>query len=201
MRLVLVALVALLSPIIANVQKPNPRNSNDSSPKIELKLVLEKATIRPGERVKLRVELWNLGPEDVIIAQNLDSTFGNSTLGLILGAGFGEETSGSIGDRFPEPGQPDFEKTFVTNWLTLNKNHFYGTYVFMDPIEFPHLRKPGQYKVRAQYISRGISSTPGWNGGYLKQEDVEKLPLSALKGTISSNTVTVQVSAKTTAIK
>lgn len=198
MRFVLVALVALLSPIITSVQTSNPRSSSDSTPKIELRIVPEKATIRPGEQLKLRVELWNLGTEDVIIAQNLNSTSGNSTLGLILGAGFGEETVGSVSDRIPEPGQPDFEKTFVTNWLTLNKNHFYGTYVYMDPIEFPHLRKPGHYEVRAQYLSRGVSSTPGWNGGYLKQEDVEKLPLTALKGTINSNTVKIQVIAKNT---
>ena len=201
MRFVLVALVALLSPIIANVQTSNPRSSSDSTPKIELKLVPEKATIRPGERLKLRVELWNLGTEDVIIAQNLDSTFGNSSLGLFLSAGFGEETCGFVGDSIPEPGQPDFEKTFVTNWLTLNKNHFYGTYVYMDPIEFPHLRKSGHYEVRAQYISRGISSKPGWNGGYLKQQDIEKLPLAALEGTINSNTVRIQVSAKNTVEK
>jgi hypothetical protein len=71
----------------------------------------------------------------------------------------------------------------------------------MDPTEFPHLRKPGRYEVRAFYISRGISSTPGWNGGYLKQEDVEKLPLTALKGTINSNTVKIRVSVKNTAGK
>jgi len=201
MRFFMVTMVVLLSPIIANVRTPNPRRSSDSAPKIELKLATERATIRPGERLKLRVELWNLSTEDVIIAQNLDSTFGNSTLSLVLDAGFGGETFGSIGDSIPEAGQPDFEKTFVTNWLTLNKNHFYGTYVYMDPIEFPHLRKPGRYEVRALYISRGISSTPGWNGGYLRQEDVEKLPLAALKGTINSNTVKIQVSAKNTSKK
>ena len=102
-----------------------------------------------------------------------------------------------VADGIPEP-NPDFEKTFVTNWLTLNRGHFYGTYVYMDPMYYPHLRKPGQYKVSAEYYSRGISSTPGWNGGYLKQQDVENLPLGALKGTISSNAVKIQVSAKNT---
>jgi len=51
----------------------------------------------------------------------------------------------------------------------------------MDPIEFPQLRKPGIYRIRAEYSSRGISSVPGWNGGWLKQEDVDKLPLKALE--------------------
>ena len=196
MRFVLVGLVALLSPIIASVQTSTPRGSGNSTPKIELRLVPEKSTIRPGESLKLKVELWNLGSDDVIVAQHIDSKFGNSELRLFLERGpIREEGTGMAADGIPEP-DPDFEKTFVTNWLTLNRGHFYGTYVYMDPIEYPHLRKPGQYKIRAEYDSRGISSTPGWNGGYLKQQHVENLPLLALKGTISSNTVKIQVSAK-----
>jgi len=152
--------------------------------------------IRPGEVLKLRVELWNVGSDNVIIAQNIDATFGNSELRLFLETGSIREASpGSVGDGIPDR-DPDFERTFVTNWLTLNRGHFYGTYVYMDPIDFPHLRKPGRYRVRAEYDSRGISSTPGWNGGYLKQEDVDKLPFTALKGTIKSNVVRIQVSSR-----
>jgi hypothetical protein len=192
----MVGLVALLSPIIASVQTSSPRSSGNSTPKIELKLVPEKGTIRPGERLKLKVELWNLGSDDVIVAQHIDSKYGNSELRLFLEGGpIREAGTGMAADGIPQL-DPDFEKTFVTNWLTLNRGHFYGTYVYMDPIEYPHLRKPGQYEIRAEYDSRGISSTPGWNGGYLKQQDVENLPLLALKGTISSNTVKILVSAK-----
>jgi len=107
-----------------------------------------------------------------------------------------EGPTGPIADSIPEP-DPDFEKTFVTNWLTLNKAHYYGTLVEMDPVEFPQLRKVGHYTVGAEYYSRGISSTPGWNGGYLKQEDIDKLPLKAWKGTIDSNFVTIQVRPRT----
>jgi len=67
----------------------------------------------------------------------------------------------------------------------------------MDPIEFPQLRKPGIYRIRAEYSSRGISSVPGWNGGWLKQEDVDKLPLKAWNGTINSNFASIQVIAPT----
>ncbi len=150
--------------------------------------------IRSGETLKLRVEVWNVGSRDVIIAQNIDATFGNSELRLSLeNDSTREDQPGVVADSIPES-DPDFERTFVTNWLTLNRGHFYGTYVYMDPIDFPHLRKPGHYRVRAEYYSRGISSTPGWNGGYLKQEDVDKLPLTAFKGTINSNVVKIQVS-------
>jgi hypothetical protein len=75
---------------------------------------------------------------------------------------------------------------------------FYGTYVYMDPTSFPHLRKTGRYRVRAEYYSRGISTTPGWNGSYLRQEDVNKLPLQSLTGTIDSNVVRILVSLKKT---
>ncbi len=194
MRVAPAALVALLSPIVASVQTANPRSLSDSTPRIELKLIPERATIRSGEKLKLRVEVWNVGSKDVIIAQNIDATFGNSELLLSLEVGSTrEDQPGMVADSIPES-DPDFEKTFVTNWLILNRGHFYGTYVYMDPIEFPHLRKPGHYKVRAEYYSRGISSTPGWNGAYLKQEDVDKLPLAAFKGTITSNVVRIQVS-------
>jgi hypothetical protein len=97
-----------------------------------------------------------------------------------------------VADGIPTP-NPDFEETFVKNWLTLNGGHFYGTYTYMDPIDFHHLRQPGHYSVRAEYYSRGISSTPPWNGGYLKQEDINRLPFAILKGTFQSNTVKIEV--------
>jgi len=193
MHFTLAVWLVFLSTFFASAQTLTQEAASHSSPKLELRLFAAKSTIRPGEQLKLRVELWNVGSNDVIIAQNLDSTFGNSALSLILQTGLGGESHGSIGDRFPEPGEPDFEETFLTNWLTLNKKHFYGTYVYMDPIDFPHLRKPGRYQVSAQYYSRGISSTPGWNGGFLRQADIDKLPLAVFQGSINSDVVTIRV--------
>jgi len=201
MRSALLALMMLLSPILTRVQTPNPRTAIGPAPKIELRLIPETVTVRLGERLKLRVELWNVGSGDVIIAQNVDATWGNSELRLYLEKGSIQEAgSGMVVDGIPQP-NPDFEKTFVTNWLTLNSAHFYGTYVYMDPIDYPHLRKAGHYTIRAEYDSRGISSTPGWNGGYLKQEDVDRLPFPSLKGTIKSNVARIQVSPRITTAK
>jgi hypothetical protein len=192
MRFALAVSLAFVSGVSASAQAQGHKTPSHSSPKLELRLFATKSTIRPGEQLKFRVELWNVGTEDVIIAQNLDSTFGNSALSLILQTGSGGEWHGDVGDRIPEPGEPDFEEAFLTNWLTLNKKHFYGTYVYMDPIDFPHLRKPGRYQISAQYYSRGISSTPGWNGAFLRQADIDKLPLAAFQGTINSNVVTIR---------
>jgi len=187
----------LLLPIVATTGIANSQTPKESSPNIEVKLIAEKSVIRSGETLKLKVEIWNVGTDDIIIAQNIDATFGNSTLELFLQVGSklqGPNTHG-IGDGIPES-SPDFAKTFVTNWLTLNKAHYYGTYVYMDPIDFPQLRKPGRYRVRAEYYSRGISSVPGWNGGYLKQEDIARLPFKAWQGTAYSNFVSIQVNAR-----
>ena len=72
------------------------------TPKLELRLFAVTSSIRSGEQLKLRVELWNLGTEDVIVAQHLDSTFGNSTLSLTLDTGHGLESFGAIGDSIPQ---------------------------------------------------------------------------------------------------
>lgn len=194
MRVARVALLVFCIAFTVGGQVVNRAEDHQTS-QLELRLFAVKPSIRSGEPLKLRVELWNVGTEDVIVAQNLNSTFGNSTMSMVLQAGLVEESHGDVADRFPSPDEPDFERTFVTNWLTLNKNHFYGTYVYMDPIEFPHLRKRGRYRIHAQYFSRGISSTPGWNGGFLRQADVDKLPLRAFKGTLNSNDVSIQVTA------
>jgi hypothetical protein len=198
MHFALIALVTLLSPILATAQTGNPGSTGESSPRIEVKLVPDKNVIRPGETLKIKVEIWNVGADDIIIAQNIDATFGNSDLELFLEVGsiLQAPIMRSVGDGFPDR-NPDLARTFVRNWLTLNKAHYYGTYIYMDPINYPQLRKPGRYRIRAEYSSRGVSSVPGWNGGWLKQEDIDKLPFKAWNGTVNSNFVSVQVSAPT----
>jgi hypothetical protein len=188
--------LTLILPIIATTGIANSQTPKESSPNIEVKLIAVKNLIRPGETLKFKVEIWNVGSDDIIIAQNIDVTFGNSTLELFLevGSTLQGPNMRSVGDKIPES-NPDFATTFVTNWLTLNKAHYYGTSVYMDPIDYPQLRKPGRYRVRAEYYSRGISSVAGYNGGYLKQEDTARLPFKAWKGTTNSNFVNVQVRA------
>ena len=197
MRFVFMALLALFSPVLSTERPANPRNFDEAKPSIALKLVAEKSWVFTGETLKLRAEILNTGDKDVIVAQHIDSRFGNSELTLYLESRSKSEDGVHMSaDGVPEP-DPDFEKTFVTNWLTLSPGHFYGAYVDMDPGEYPMLCSPGSYEVRAEYHSRGISSTPGWNGAYLKQEDVEKLPFVSLKGTLVSNILRIQVRART----
>ncbi len=195
MRFALLTLITFLSPILANTQAERSRSTTESSPKIELKIMPEKSVIRAGETLKVKVEIWNVGNDDIIIAQNIDATYGNSELELFLEVGSNLQGAAmrSVGDLIPDA-NPDLANTFVKNWLTLNKHHYYGTVVFMDPINYPQLGKAGRYRIRAEYSSRGVSAIPGWNGGWLKQEDIDKLPFKDWKGTVNSNFVSIQVS-------
>ncbi len=194
-RFALLALITFLSPILANTQAENPRSTTESAPKIELKIMPEKSVIRAGETLKVKVEIWNVDNDDIIIAQNVDATFGNSDLELFLEVGSKLQGTAmrGVGDGIPDP-NPDLAKTFVKNCLILNKSHYYGTVVSMDPIGYPQLRKAGHYRIRAEYSSRGVSAIPGWNGGWLKQEDIDKLSFKDWKGTVNSNFISIQVS-------
>jgi hypothetical protein len=198
MRFAFVTLVSFLCPTLAGAQTANSPKTGESSPAIELKLIPETRVIRPGETLRIKAELWNVGTDEIIIAQDIEATFGDSDLELFLEVGSTLEGSNthSVADSIPDP-NPDLTKTFVENWLTLNEAHYYGTYVYMDPMSYPQLRKPGHYRIRAEYTSRGISSVPTWNGGWLKQEDIDKLPFKAWKGTINSNFVSIRVSTPT----
>ena len=193
-RLVIPALVTLLSPVVAGVGASVSQKPEESPQKVEVTLSLENKVIRPGETLKLRVEIWNAGKDTIIIPQNTSSIYHNSVIQLYLkvGSKFQGSSVGIAADGIPES-KPDVVRTFVTNWITIPSDHFYGTYVYMDPIDFPQLRTPGRYGVKAEYISGGISPGFAYNAARLNQEDIDKLPFKAWAGTATSNLVTIQV--------
>lgn len=65
-RLVFGLVLTLLSLFVAGSSRPQ-----GSPPQIEVRLIPEKSVIQPGDRLRLKVEIWNVGFEDVIIPQNL----------------------------------------------------------------------------------------------------------------------------------
>jgi hypothetical protein len=174
----------------------SPSSKEEPSVQIEVKLIPTKQVIRPGETLKLKVEIWNVGKQDTFIAQNIAGIYFNAGMRMYLEVG-GHLQGSQIGvasDAEPES-NPEVTKTFVTNWLTLRKDHYYGTYVYMDPSEFPQLKKPGHYRVKGEYISVGISPNSAWSAARLNAEDIEKLPFKSWSGTADTNFVRIQVSA------
>ena len=193
-RLVLFFALNLFFPLVATVGVANSSRAQESPQQIEVRLIPEKRVIRPDEPLRLKVEILNVGMESVLIPQNIEAVYINSQLTLYVEAGsqWGGSNSGGAADAIPES-NPDALKTFVTNWLTLRANHFYGTVVLMDPRDYPQLRKVGHYRVKAEYRSGGISAAFAYNAARLNQEDIEKLPFKAWAGTEYSNIVSIQV--------
>ena len=193
-RLGLCFVLIFLLPVVATVGVANSSRLEDSSPQLELKLMAEKSVIRPDEILSLKVEIWNVGAEDTFIAQGIWTTYFNSLLTLYLETKSGWQGANGRGavDAVPDA-HPDLAKTFVTNWLTLRRNYYYGTVVQMDPRDYPSLAKPGHYRVKAQYDSRGISPAFAYNAARLNPEDIERLPFKAWEGTVYSNVVSIQV--------
>jgi hypothetical protein len=185
---------ALFLPFVPNARVMTVQTPDDPSCKIEIRIFPEKNIIHPGDAIALRVEIWNVGREDTIIAQNVESTYINASLNLYLEVGNHLQGSqaGSAADSFPDP-EPDVAKTFVNNWLTLRRNHYYGTTIYMDAREFPQLEKPGGYRVKARYVSGGITSNRSSNSARLNQEDIDKLPFKAWAGTVDSDFMKIQV--------
>jgi hypothetical protein len=189
-RLVFGVVLTLLLPFVADSSGPQ-----ESPQQIEVRLIPGESVIHPGDRLGIKVEIWNVGLGNVIIPQNLSPVYMNSALKLYLETSSGFQGSNAAGavDGFPNL-HPDVTKTFVTTWLTLREGHYYGTVVYMDPREYPQLRKLGHYRVKAEYISGGISSAFASNGARLNQEDIERLPFKAWAGTVYSNLLRIQVS-------
>ena len=88
-------------PIVAIAGNEETPKAKDSPPNIAIKLMIEKNVIQPGETLKLKVEIWNVGTDDIFIAQNIEATSGNSDLELFLEVGSVLKGSSEhvIGDR------------------------------------------------------------------------------------------------------
>jgi hypothetical protein len=76
MRHVLVVLFVSLSPILVTQGWRHPAPPADSSPKIEVRLIPEKSVIRHGETLRFKLEIWNVGADDILIAQKVDAKSG-----------------------------------------------------------------------------------------------------------------------------
>jgi hypothetical protein len=174
---VTIFVMALLVTSTAPQENVSSNTQGEPSLQIEVKLIPLKQVIRQGETLKLKVEIWNVGNQDILIAQNIAGIYFNAGMRMYLEEGGHLQGSQELGtvDAIPQS-NPDPIKTFVTNWLTLRKDHYYGTYVYMDPEAFPQLQKPGHYRVKGEYISGGISPNSAWNAARLNAEDIEKLP-------------------------
>jgi len=117
MRYCLKVLFASLSLIALTLQAGNPQNPRNSSPKIEVKLIPEKSAISPGETLNLKVEIWNVGADDIFIAQISRHLRQFDSAAVVKVGSKREGPTGLIADSIRNLTRTVEKTVVVTNWL------------------------------------------------------------------------------------
>jgi len=170
---ILLVLIVFCSP--ANTTKvqaaENPKG-------VKLKLSINTKIVRLGEKpAKLRVELWNYGPDNFISAEAL-SPYTSAPAFLLIEA-VNEQGERAKLWQLQVMGAPQ------EWWNRIPPGHYYGTEYDLNPTDIDALAKPGLYKLVATYVS---------NGGNTSAVPEHRLPSYAVwKGKLESNSVSIQV--------
>lgn len=146
MRLPKLLFVFLLAPALSGGgQVPA---SNDE--KLELRLSAPQATYRVGEPVHLRLELHNTGDRYVFVGITMAPIL-NAPSYVVL------EFQDKKGNSHPDEGlRGELSRDSINQWwVRVAPGHYYGVQIELNGISHPFLSRPGTYRIRAKYISRG----------------------------------------------
>lgn len=176
----------------------NSQTQGSDNKQIEVKLIPLKKSIKTGETLKVRVEVWNRGAKPIFIRQ---ATYGLCTSGpLSLRLELGppvkpQQGVGCAGDCMY--GSDDsFAAKLASQWTILPSGAFYGRVAEMYPEAFPELNTPGRWRLGGTYESRGdLSLSLCWNPKPApdEEEQLRKLRYQAWQGTIETNKVWIEV--------
>jgi len=176
----------------------NTRTQDMQGKQIEVRLIPKKKSIKAGEVLEVRVEIWNVSSKALFIKEAIYNLCAVSPLSLRLELGPPPK---------PQPGHGcasdcvfTAKESFVTrllyHWTTLSPGNFYGTAVALDPDNFPQLNTPGRWRLRGTYKSIGdLSSSPCFDTAPIPdiKEQIKGLPYEAWQGTVDTNAVWVEV--------
>jgi len=185
----------LLSKLIKNVV---PQRQDTESTQIDVRLTSQGKSIKVGERLKVRVEIWNVGSKSVFIERAIYSECSSSPLSFHLDLGppmkpqARRECAADIGYSTEE----SFATRLVNCWTSLPPRHFYGEVVTLDPGFFPELNTPGRWRLRGTYRSAGDLLSPlCFYPGAIPdiKEQIKGLPYEAWKGEVVTNTFWIEV--------
>jgi hypothetical protein len=197
-RLLATIVTSLLTLVFQSPALGNPQTKDTESKQIEVRLIPKKKTIKAGEALEVRVEIWNVGPKPLFIKNAIFVLCGLSPLSLRL------ELSPPMK---PQPGhgcasdciystEDSFARRLVYHWTTLPPGDFYGTVVGMDPDSFPQLNTPGRWRLRGTYSSTGdLSSSLCFDPAPLpdRKQQIKRLPYEAWQGAVDTNTAWIEV--------
>lgn len=183
------------------------QNELSSAPEtqISVRLSTDSARIQPGEDVRLHVEIWNEGTQDIFISKDIDAVSSNtlSTIDFTLYDGSqAEKPSFRIAsDSFSSErsNYPPLVSELPRYWISVPTQHFYGGEVWMRALAFKKLNVPGRYRVQGRYRSRGFLARDINNPLLHYTEELKQLPYKAWVGEVETNSVWIEVAKKPTA--
>jgi len=165
---------------------------------IEVKLIPLQKSIKAGESLKVRVEIWNRGPKPLFIRQATYSLCASGPLSLRLELGppvKPQEGVGCAGDCI-YGSEDSFAAKLANEWTIIPSGSFYGAVDEMYPDAFPQLTTPGRWRLTGTYESRGdLSLSLCWNPKPApdEQEQLKKLHYQAWQGTIETGKAWIEV--------
>lgn len=188
------SMLFLLAVEAGSTVSANSSVTDTGRPEIEVKLSVQKRSIRVGESLEVRVEIWNVGDATIFIKNDIYNPCAPSPLSITLigrsplkGAGFG-----CASDCFDDP-KEDFTKVLVRRWTVLPRGNFYGAIIHLHPDFFPQLRTPGRWLLKGQYASDGLSSSACINHIPVDPDKAGNLPYKAWEGRVDTNSVWLDV--------
>jgi hypothetical protein len=168
-------------------------------PQISVRISADHARLRPGEDIKLRVEIRNEGDRDLFIFKNIDNTFSNAlaTIDLTIHRGsrvFGP-TMAAVADSFGSEHStyPPLTSELPRYWIALAPRYSYSGEVVVKSSWFGYLRVPGKYRIEGKYSSRGFLVQDVNNPLAHYARELKELPYEAWIGSIETNSVWIEV--------
>jgi hypothetical protein len=201
-RYPLLAIAVALIPTFGTFQPMavgSPQAQDTEGKQIEVRLIPKKKSIKVGEVLEVRVEIWNVGSKPLFIERAVYSPCaqpGPLSLRLELGPPVKPRAGFGCASDCVYTAKDSFARRLVYRWTTLPTRDFYGTVVAMDPASFPQLNTPGRWRLRGTYKSIGnLSSSHCWDTAPIpdNEEQIKGLPYEAWQGEVNTNTVWIEV--------
>jgi hypothetical protein len=162
---------------------------------LEVRISPLKNVVVSGETLQLRVEMWNVGSDDLFICSDFNlitAQFCTLTLSFEP-RGKGPRALSAADVGFPNENRKSFVDALVRNWISIPPGHYYGAIVELNPTSYPELSEVGGYRLQGRYISGGLLTPRNYNDLQAYPNEVARLPGKSWHGKVDTNSAVVHV--------
>ncbi len=173
------------------------QGSDNVNKQIEVRISPQSKVVRVGEPLEVRVEVWNVGSEQLFIEKDIYAPCADSSLSFRIDSGPPIRATGpgaGCAADCADDKKDSFASHLVKLCIPLPAGHFYGTVVRLPPYLFPQLQTPGHWRLQGKYSSNG--NLPSSRCVFQVSSDPEQtamLPYKAWHGVEDTNAVWVEV--------